>query len=399
MKAGTAIALPRTVIVLGAVSLLNDAASEMIAPLLPLFLTVTLGAGAAVVGIVEGVAEATASILKLISGRLADRGWSSKGLVLGGYSLSNAARPLIGLTGVWGWVLLLRFLDRVGKGLRTSPRDALLAASVDTDRRGRAFGFHRAMDHVGAVVGPLVAFVLLQQGTGMAEVFLLSVVPGLMVILLLSFGLRAAGPKPSVSPVRLRWSELDSRLRALILASGALALATTPEAFLVLWAENRGLQVAWVPLIWAAAHAVKVLVTWPAGMLSDRIGRLPVVAAGWAARVAVLLALGFAGDGAALVWTLFLCYAGVLAVTEPAERALIGDFAPGGLRGTAYGAYHLVSGAMALPGALLFGVLWEWFAMQVAFLAAAGMTAAAAVALLIIARPGRRLDAAAGRPA
>ncbi|MEA1890842.1 MAG: MFS transporter, partial [Pseudomonadota bacterium] len=166
--------LPRTVIVLGFVSLLNDTASEMITPLLPLFLTATLGAGPAVVGLVEGVAEAAASILKLVSGWLADRGWSRKKLVIGGYVVSNVARPFIGLALSWTWVLVLRFLDRVGKGLRTAPRDAVIAASVDTSVRGRAFGFHRAMDHTGAMLGPLIAFMLLYWGTAIRDVFLLS---------------------------------------------------------------------------------------------------------------------------------------------------------------------------------------------------------------------------------
>jgi len=190
--------LPRTVIILGLVSFLNDAASEMITPLLPIFLTATLGAGPVVVGLVEGVAEATASILKLVSGRLADRGWNAKGLVVGGYGLSNTARPLIGLAFGWTWVLLLRFLDRVGKGLRTSPRDALIAASTESQLRGKAFGFQRALDHGGAVVGPLLAFLLLGWGLELHNVFLLSVVPGILVMLLLWFGLPAT---PAITPV------------------------------------------------------------------------------------------------------------------------------------------------------------------------------------------------------
>src|SRR5512139_47745 len=183
------LSLPRTVIVLGLVSLLNDAASEMITPLLPIFLTAALGAGPAVVGFVEGLAEATASVLKLVAGRLADRGVRSKSLVLGGYGLSNLTRPLIGLAAAWSAVLLLRFLDRVGKGLRTAPRDALIAGATAPQLRGRAFGFHRSMDHAGAVVGPLVAFALLAANADLKHVFLASVVPGILVLLLLAFGL------------------------------------------------------------------------------------------------------------------------------------------------------------------------------------------------------------------
>ncbi|HFQ89029.1 MAG TPA: MFS transporter, partial [Desulfobulbus sp.] len=182
--------LPRTVVILGLVSFFNDTASEMITPLLPVFLIATLGAGPAVVGLVEGVAEATASLLKLVSGRMADRGWSHKGLVLGGYSVSNLARPLVGLALGWNLVLLLRFLDRVGKGLRTSPRDALITASTDATRLGRAFGFHRALDNAGAMLGPLCAWAILREGVPMAHVFLWSLVPGILVVCLLGFGLK-----------------------------------------------------------------------------------------------------------------------------------------------------------------------------------------------------------------
>lgn len=188
--------LPRTVIVLGLVSFLNDTASEMIAPLLPIFLTATLGAGPAVVGLVEGLAEATASLLKLVSGRMADRGWNHKGLVLGGYSISNLARPLIGLALSWNLVLLFRFLDRVGKGLRTSPRDALIAGSTDPSTLGRAFGFHRALDNAGAMLGPLCAWYLLSENISIGHVFLWSLLPGILVVCLLIFGLEAT-PTPA----------------------------------------------------------------------------------------------------------------------------------------------------------------------------------------------------------
>lgn len=378
--------LPRTVVILGLVSFLNDAASEMITPLLPIFLTATLGAGPVVVGLVEGVAEATASFLKLISGRLADRGWNAKGLVVGGYGLSNTARPLIGLAFGWTWVLGMRFLDRVGKGLRTSPRDALIAASTDNNLRGRAFGFHRALDHAGAVVGPLLAFVLLGWGIELSNVFLLSVVPGIMVLLLLWLGLR---PTPRIVPaapiaVPVGWRGVDVRLRALIIATGGLALATTPEVFLVLWAQARGLEIVWVPLLWAAASGIKVVVAIPGGHWSDRFGRLPVLGVGWGARILILIALGLTATGELTIWILFLAYAGSLAFTEGAERALIGDFAPAGQKATAYGIYHMINGLLALPGALLFGALWQWFGATTAFFTAAGLTTLSVIILLVI---------------
>ncbi len=379
--------IPRTVLILGMVSFLNDAASEMVTPLLPLFLTATLGAGPAVVGLVEGVAEATASLLKLVSGRLADRGWNHKRLVLGGYGISNLARPLIGVAMSWGWVLLLRFLDRVGKGIRTSPRDALIAASTVQAGRGKAFGFHRALDNAGAMVGPLVAFMLLSQGLSMQQVFLWSVVPGLLVLALLFWGLDGTprAKKTTSPPAALRCSALDGRVRGLILAAGGLALASAPEAFLVLWASDRGLAIAWVPLIWAAASAVKAVVAAPAGMLSDHFGRLPVLLFGWGLRILFLLVLaGTTGGGNDLItWIVFLGYSAALAATEGAERALVGDFTPANQHGTAFGLYHMTVGLAALPGALIFGGVWQLWGAPSAFVLAAVIAGIAMLGLLL----------------
>jgi len=374
--------LPRTVVVLGLVSLLNDAASEMITPLLPIFLTATLGAGPAVVGLVEGIAEATASIIKLLSGRLADRGVPAKSLVLGGYTLSNGMRPLIGLASAWGAVLLLRFLDRVGKGLRTAPRDALIANSTAPEQRGRAFGFHRSMDHAGAVIGPLLAFALLAAKVDLAHVFFASAIPGVLVLLLLYFGLPAGQKVEVAAPARFSWGELHGRLKAMIVAAGLLALASVPEAFVVLWARQAGMEVVWIPLVWAAASLAKMGIALPAGILSDRLGRMPLLLSGWSARVVVLLLLAFLRPDGAWVWLLFVSYAAALAITEPAERSLIGDHARTTERGTAYGLYHLASGLLVLPGAVLFGVLWERFGSATAFVTAAVVTVVAAALMV-----------------
>ena len=377
--------LPRTVVILGLVSLLNDAASEMITPLLPIFLTATLGAGPAIVGLVEGLAEATASLLKLVSGRLADRGVPAKGLVIGGYGLSNATRPLIGFATGWAAVLVMRFLDRVGKGLRTAPRDALIAAAAGPDQRGRAFGFHRSMDHAGAVVGPLLAFGLLAAHADLKHVFLASAVPGVLVLALLVFGLPAGRVTAPTSPERFSWADLHGRLKAMIVAAGLLALASVPEVFVVLWARQAGMAVTWVPLVWAAASLAKMAIAMPAGVLSDQLGRVPLLLGGWSARVAVLLLLAFAQPGTIGVWVLFIAYSATLAVTEPAERSLIGDHAVASERGTAYGLYHLAGGLLVLPGAILFGVLWEAFGSATAFAVAAVVTAAAAGLMLALA--------------
>lgn len=384
---GLRAALPRTVVVLGFVSLLNDAASEMITPLLPIFLTATLGAGPAIVGLVEGLAEATASLLKLYSGRLVDRGVRGKPLVLAGYGISNTIRPMLAFATVWAAVLGLRFLDRVGKGLRTAPRDALIAAAAPAGGTGRAFGFHRSMDHAGAVLGPLAAFGLLALDADLKQVFLASVVPGALVLLLLVLGLPPG--ERAAQPVRLAfaWGALHARLRGMIVAAGGLALASVPEAFVVLWATAAGMQVVWVPLVWAAASVAKMVIALPAGMLSDRFGRMPVLLAGWASRVILLLLLALVqAPPAALVWVFFVGYSATLAVTEPAERSLIGDHADARERGTAFGLYHLASGMLVLPGAVMFGTLWEMFGSPAAFLTAAAVTAGAACALLAMSR-------------
>ena len=383
--------LPRTVVVLGLVSLLNDAASEMITPLLPIFLTATLGAGPAIVGFIEGLAEATASVLKLVSGRLADRGIPAKGLVVGGYAISNAGRPLIGLATGWVAVLLLRFLDRVGKGLRTAPRDALIAGAVASDQRGRAFGFHRSMDHAGAVVGPLLAFGLLAMQADLQHVFLASAIPGALVLLLLVFGLPAHQAVAPVPLPRFRWRALHGRLRGLVVASGLLAFASVPEVFVVLWATQAGMSVTWVPLVWAAASLAKMAIAMPAGTLSDRYGRIPLLLAGWSARIVVLLMLAFTQPGLAGIWLLFIAYSATLAVTEPAERSLIGDHAAENERGTAYGLYHLTGGLLVLPGAVMFGALWQGSGSATVFAVAALVTGVAGIVLLWFARPERRM--------
>lgn len=387
---GAARYLPRTVIVLGLVSLLNDAASEMITPLLPLFLTMTLGAGPLVVGLIEGLAEATSSILKLISGRLADRGWRHKRLVVGGYTLSNIARPLIGVAFSWTWVLGLRFLDRAGKGLRTAPRDALIAGAVDSRRRGRAFGFHRAMDHGGAIIGPLVAFVFLQFNFELRNVFLLSVIPGVLLLVLLAVSLP---PTPPAAPVpeplgRMRWGSLDMRLRGLLVSAAGLSMAAVPEAFLVLWAQAEGIALVWVPLLWAAAHVAKALAAIPGGSLSDHRGRMPVLLIGWSVRILVLALIAATTAYPPAVVVLFITYAAALAWTEGAERALIGDFAPSAQKATAFGLYHVATGLMALPGALLFGALWQWLGMAAAFATAAVLSTVSAAALFYVYRRG-----------
>ncbi len=378
-------AVPYTVVLLGTVSLLNDVASDMIMPLLPVFLSATLGAGPAAIGLIEGLSEAAVSLLKLWSGRLGDAGFGAKRLAVAGYSVSNLLRPLLGLAASWEAALVLRVGDRVGKGLRTAPRDAILSASVATALRGRAFGLHRTMDHSGAMIGPLLASALLALGMGMREVFLVSALPGAMAVGLLAFGLRAGAPAPRRPPAPLRWSRLQPRLRALVAAAGALALVSVPDAFLILWLDHAGIGLFWIPLLWALAHAVRALTALPMGRWSDRTGRVPVLVTGWSARALVLFAVPWATNTAGVI-VLFLAYAAATAGTEGAERALIGDEADPAARGSAFGLYHMIVGLLALPGAVWFGAVWQQWGMDRAFTISAFLTAAAAAMLVGLTR-------------
>jgi MFS family permease len=281
-------------------------------------------------------------------------------------------------------VLALRFLDRVGKGLRSAPRDAMIASAAP-GQRGRAFGFHRSMDHAGAVIGPLLAFGLLAADADLKHVFMASAVPGLLVVLLLVLGLPSAAPAAMAAPARFSWKGLHGRLRAMIVAAGLLALSSVPEVFVVLWARQAGLEVVWVPLVWAAASVAKMLIALPAGILSDRIGRIPLLLGGWTLRVAVLLLLAWSTPGLAGVWALFMAYSATLAITEPAERSVIGDHAAATERGTAFGLYHLASGLLVLPGAVIFGLIWQRFGSASAFAVSAAVTAAAALLMISLA--------------
>ncbi|MDH4162088.1 MAG: MFS transporter [Nitrospirota bacterium] len=371
--------LSRNVVILGFVSLLNDAASEMIYPLLPVFLTSVLGAGPAALGIIEGIAESTASFLKLYSGYLSDRFRRRKAWVVIGYTLSNIIRPLIAVAGSWFQVLTLRFADRVGKGLRTSPRDALIADSTPEEMRGAAYGFHRAMDHAGAIVGPLLATgLLLLLHDSIPTVFLLSVIPGTLAVVLLLVGLREKereAPKPGVRfQFGTAWDEMPGSFRKYLLILLLFTLGNSTDAFLLVRAQSLGVPVALLPTIWVALHVVKMLFSVPGGMLSDRVGRKSVIVAGW-----IIYAAVYAGFGAASqawhVWVLFAVYGVYFGLTEGVEKALVADFAPAHLRGSAFGLYHLTMGIGALPASLLFGFIWQSFGPAMAF----GMGAALAL--------------------
>jgi MFS family permease len=377
--------LPRAVFALGVVSFFTDLSSEMIYPLLPVFLVTVLGAGALSLGVIEGAAESTASLLKVVSGIWSDRLRRRKPLVLFGYSLSGLARPLIGLAVIWPAVLALRVVDRVGKGVRTSPRDALIADVTPPEQRGRAYGLHRAMDHAGAVAGPLVAAGLLGLlGLGLRDVFLLAALPAVVVVV--TIVLFVPEPSPIQAPTvpattRGAWQELGSPYRRLLLAVVVFTLGNSTDAFLLLRLSEARIGATALALLWSLHSLVKMTATYYGGRFSDRLGHRRMLIAGWLVYAAIYLAFAKVTSAPALV-AVFLAYGLYFGLTEPAEKALVSQMAPATLRGTAFGYYHGAVGLAALPASLLFGLLWQAFGAPVAFAAGAALAALACVLML-----------------
>jgi MFS family permease len=390
--------LGRNVVTLGGVSLLTDVATEMAYPLLPIFLTTVLGASATALGAIEGVAESTASLLKLASGWLSDRLPGRKPLVVIGYGLASLVKPLIGLTRSAGQVMAIRVVDRVGKGIRTSPRDALIADSVAPSIRGRAFGFHRAADNTGAVIGPLIAFALLRFGHGidLRRVFLLTAIPAALSVALLVFGLREV-PRPARPEAEgtarpagsLGAAGLGARFWWLFAILTVFTLGNSSDVFLLLRATQLGIAPLMVPVLWALLNLVKALFNVPGGVLSDRFGRRPLLVAGWTIYAAVYVGFGLAG-AAWQVWVLFAAYGLYFGATEGVEKALVADFVPAERRGAAFGFYNLALGIAALPASLIFGELVDHASARIAFLFGGGMALLAAIAICFVAPPGRQ---------
>lgn len=381
--------LPSAVRNLGIVSLLTDASSEMIYPLLPAFLTGTLKAGPAVLGLIEGIAEAAASLLKIGSGRLSDRLSRRKPLVVAGYALSSAARPFVAVAGAPWHVLLIRCVDRIGKGTRSAPRDALLAEVTPSGERGRAFGFHRAMDNAGAIVGPLLASAVLWWRDDLRLAFALSAVPAAASLLMLVLGVREKArerqgrPAPELSAPVPKGGAPAARGKGLGRYLGVLAIFTlgnSSDAFLLLRAQELGVELASIPLLWMLHHAVKAGANVPGGTFSDWAGHRNAILAGWG--VYALAYLGFAAATTAThIWLLFPLYGLFHALTEGPERALVADLASAEDRGRAFGLYHAVTGGALLPASLLTGLLWQRLGPEAALGAGAALAAVAALGL------------------
>lgn len=378
--------LGRNVISLGAVSFLTDVSSEMIYPLLPVFLTAVLGASAAYVGAIEGAAETTAALLKLASGWWSDRVRRRKPLVVIGYGIATVARPLVAIAQSAAQVLAIRVSDRVGKGIRNAPRDALIAESVDPSIRGRAFGFHRAMDNAGGIVGPLIAFaVLTWHFAALRTVFWLAAIPGVLSLLVVIVFVRdvpRAAPAGASKALDLT-QPMGARFWKVMGVILLFTLGNSTDAFLLLRANQLGVPVALAPILWAALHVVKSASNVPGGVLSDRIGRRPTLIAGWL--LYALVYVGFAGAHAAWqAWALFAVYGVFFGLTEGSERALVADMVGLERRGTAFGWYNLAIGLGALPASLMFGYVWDRWGAPVAFLMGASLALAAAIGMTLV---------------
>jgi len=365
------------VLALAAVSFFTDASSEIIAPLLPLFLVGTLGASVQMVGIIEGAAEAVAALLKVASGWWSDRVSRRKPLIVLGYGIASLVRPLIALAQTGTQVLAIRLTDRVGKGIRGAPRDALLAAAVPAALRGRAFGFHRAADHAGAVVGPLVALACLQWfGMPVRSVFWVAAIPGALAVLVaVALVKEERATQPVVPPARPTVRDaLPGRFWAGVAPIVLFTLGNSTDAFLLLRASQLGVPTALVPLLWVALHVVKSASSTPGGALSDRVGRRPLIIAGWLLYAAVYAGFALA-EAPWHAWALFAAYGVVFGLTEGSEKAMVADLVAPAQRGTAFGWYHGLIGVAALPASVLFGYVWDTWSAAAAF----GMGAAIAV--------------------
>jgi MFS family permease len=381
--------LHRTVRSLGLVSLLTDASSEMIYPLLPAFLTGTLRAGPAFLGIVEGLAETVAAALKIVSGRLSDRLRRRKPLVVAGYSLSSLVRPLVALATAPVHVLAVRVLDRVGKGVRGAPRDALVTEVTRGEDLGRAFGFQRAMDHAGAMAGPLFASAAMLVTSDVRVVFALAAIPALLAVATLVLGVREE-PRPAAAATENAAAggsgPLEPALLRYLAVLAVFTLGNSSDAFLLLRAQETGIPLAGIPALWALHHLVKAGASTWGGALSDRVGRRRVILGGWG-----VYALAYAGFAAAAspraIVALFAFYGLFHALTEGAERALVADLAGEATRGRAFGLFHAVTGATLLPASLITGLLWQRFGAPVALGTGALLAALAALGLVALVPP------------
>lgn len=362
-------ALTAGVVLLSLTSLFSDIATESIYPLLPVYLTTILGAGALSLGLIEGLAETTAGILKLYSGKWSDRLGRRKPLVIGGYTLSAVMKPLIGLTRHWPQVLVLRFLDRVGKGIRSAPRDAWLGKLAEPDTMPTVFGFHRAMDNLGAFIGPMAATAFLFFHPGQIRgLFLWAIIPGILSVacLFIPSDPPEIPVKAIKEPTRADWSALPAPVRNYLTIAFLFALANSTDTFLILRLQGANIAIKWIPAIWGILNLIKSISSLYSGKLVEKIGLRRSILTGWLIYATVYFGFALLTHRGALIG-LFLFYGLFFGLTEGPERALMGRLAPKSLMGTVFGYYALVGALSALPASLIFGLVWKAAGPAVAF--------------------------------
>ena len=393
-------ALPRNVLALSTVAFLNDVSSEIIYPVLPAFLALALGASPFAIGLIEGFAESVASIVKLFSGYLSDRFGTRKLPVFLGYSLAAITRPFLAFATSWPQVLVVRMTDRVGKGIRGAPRDALIADSVPTSERGFAFGFNRAADHLGAVFGPVAGFLLLyffaadtQNPTILEyqQVFLFASVPVVLGLIVIAFFVRdGEKPNASITPPNLSLRGFDGNFKRFLVVIAIFTLSNSTDAFLLLRAGQAGISPVILPLLWVTLHVSKVVSSLIGGDLSDKIGRKKLIVAGWLIYALVYLGFAFASEPLH-VWMLFIIYGTYFGLTEGVEKAFVADLVPADKRGTAFGLYNMAFGITVFPASILFGLAWNQFGAATAFIAS-GCVSLVAIVLLTSIKPQKLME-------
>ena len=387
--------IPKAVWFLGAASLLTDLAGDAIYPLLPIFLTEVIGASVLFVGTFEGVAESSASLSKYFAGYISDKVRRRSPFVLFGYGLSNLIRPLIGLITLPWQALVLRFIDRVGKGVRGAPRDAWLATYTTSKTRGWIFGFHRGMDNMGAILGPLLAALFLSLYPGaFRPLFILTIIPGLLsVVAILAATKTPKGVAETIAGPELVKTKVATRLPKHFLfylsILGIFTLATSSDAFILLKLKNSGIPVSLIPLLWAALHVVKTTTSLLGGRLSDIFGRKFSIISGWILYSIVYLVFAFTSSPALLI-PVFITYGLFYGLTEGPERAFVADLIEPHTHGTAFGLYHLVTGILAFPASFLFGWIWESYGAGNAFLIDSIIAAVAVLFLCFLKVPRLR---------
>jgi len=375
--------VPKNVKALGFVSLLNDAASEMIYPLLPIFLTSVLGVGAGVLGVIEGAAESTASLLKLFSGWISDKLKKRKALILFGYSLAALGRPVIAVSRYWWQVAIIRFVDRFGKGVRTSPRDALISLSTAEEAKGKAFGFHRAMDHAGAIIGPICAVILLRFGMSLKNLFAWALLPGVITILIVFFFVKEKKTEAKEKNIEFKFCLLSKNFKVYLLILALFTLGNSSDAFLILRAKDAGISTSIIPVLWIVLHFVKMTTSIPGGEWSDKAGRRKVIVSGWIVYALIYLGFGFS-TRVFHIWGLFALYGVYFGLTEGVEKAFVSDLVGDAFQGTAFGFYHLAVGITAFPSSVFFGLIWQGFGSLAAFSYGSALAGLASILLLIL---------------